>query len=562
MSQNSAQGGGIGSPGPRGATGPTGPVGPIGIQGPTGSVGPQGLQGILGPTGSIGAQGIQGPTGPLGPTGSIGTIGPVGPTGSIGGVGPAGPTGTIGATGPLGVSPCYGQLFVDGGSTAVSLPAASTYVKLTQWTTSNLSLATTPSVANSNIVVNTTATFECNVQISASMAASANYNYAIFVNGSRNTAITGWVNAVLATNMTISLSGLLALNSGDIVDVRVSTSNIGGTTVSLTNGNFSLEATSAAMGATGAIGPTGSVGTPGVAGPTGQRGATGAIGPTGSIGTPGITGPTGQRGATGAVGATGSGGIPGGSINTVQVNNGAGALNGTTDFTFVPATGQASISGLTVATILNVGPAPTTTATVNLTAAATISGSKTGGVGDINMLSMDTSNRVSIGAQAGIGDYIYITPQGGDGGLSTTGQMVYDTGSGQPHLFQNAGTTYFTVSSAAITSRAPMTGDANVGLYGAVDGTATIAMGNVNHTMAVSEYANRVIIFTGVNTVARTATFPLPTAGTTYTRVIWGQTTTAGVIISCGSGTTITTAVSDAPRTVMFSSTGVVKFVL
>lgn len=393
--------GATGSIGPIGIQGVTGPAGQQGVQGVTGVQGPQGIQGVTGATGSIGLQGATGPTGPRGATGIQGITGVTGPQGQTGSIGPQGVTGNIGqtgiqgpqgvtgpqgATGPAGLSPAYGQLFVDNGSTSITLAAASTYTKLTQWTTTNLSATTTPSVANSNIVVNTGGVFAVNVQISASMAASANYNYAVFVNGTRSAALTGFVNAALGTNMVISLSGLINFNSGDIVDLRVSTSNIGGTTVTLTNGNFSIEAVSA-MGATGTAGPTGIAGINGATGPTGPRGATGVQG---------------IQGVTG----------PGAAITFAKDLSG-----NSTSQSVISLSGSGGFLPVATGNIITVG--------------------------NITTLFLDSSNRVTLGD--GSANYLRITPGGGDGGMAVSGEFVYQVGATQQHRFQNGGTDNFRI---------------------------------------------------------------------------------------------------------------------
>jgi hypothetical protein len=81
------------------------------------------------------------------------------------------------------------------------------------------------------------------------------------------------------------------------------------------------------FGSTGAVTSSGSIA--GATGPTGTRGSTGPLGQTGSTGTRGTTGATGIAGATGPAGA---GGNPGGVSNSIQYNNGSGALAGTSNF--------------------------------------------------------------------------------------------------------------------------------------------------------------------------------------------------------------------------------------
>jgi hypothetical protein len=94
-----------GDPGPAGPAGPqglAGAVGPAGAKGDKGDPGPAGPVGPAGPRGLTGAAGPAGSTGPAGPAGAIGPPGPAGPVGQTGPAGPAGPIGPIGPAGPQG----------------------------------------------------------------------------------------------------------------------------------------------------------------------------------------------------------------------------------------------------------------------------------------------------------------------------------------------------------------------------------------------------------------------------------------------------------------------------
>ena len=93
-------------------------------------------------------------------------------------------------------------------------------------------------------------------------------------------------------------------------------------------------------GATGPTGPTGATGPQGVPGDATNTGATGPTGFTGPTGPTGAVGPTGVIGLTGATGygATGPTGpsiTPGGVANSVQWNDGLGALAGDNVFGYV-----------------------------------------------------------------------------------------------------------------------------------------------------------------------------------------------------------------------------------
>ncbi len=91
-----------GPAGPPGATGPKGDKGDPGPAGPAGVAGLKGDKGDSGPAGPAGPRGLTGPAGPAGPAGTPGSVGPAGPAGPTGQAGPAGPPGATGATGPAG----------------------------------------------------------------------------------------------------------------------------------------------------------------------------------------------------------------------------------------------------------------------------------------------------------------------------------------------------------------------------------------------------------------------------------------------------------------------------
>ena len=126
-----------GADGATGATGPTGAAGADGATGATGPTGAAGTNGATGATGAAGADGATGPTGPTGPTGAAGAdgaTGATGPTGAAGANGATGATGPTGPTGPTGASSSSGELVRNGTMEAF------TGTVPTDWTTSDSSL--------------------------------------------------------------------------------------------------------------------------------------------------------------------------------------------------------------------------------------------------------------------------------------------------------------------------------------------------------------------------------------------------------------------------------------
>ena len=94
--------GATGSTGAPGSTGATGATGPAGAAGAKGDKGDTGAAGAAGPTGAQGAKGDKGDTGAAGPAGPTGAQGAKGDKGDTGAAGPAGPTGAAGAKGDKG----------------------------------------------------------------------------------------------------------------------------------------------------------------------------------------------------------------------------------------------------------------------------------------------------------------------------------------------------------------------------------------------------------------------------------------------------------------------------
>jgi hypothetical protein len=118
-----------GAHGPAGPAGERGPVGPQGAPGADGARGPAGPPGEQGPSGADGAVGPEGPQGergadgPMGPAGPAGAVGPAGPAGAPGPIGPQGPAGPAGPSGVGTPGLSADNLFVDPGTTRVTLTA-------------------------------------------------------------------------------------------------------------------------------------------------------------------------------------------------------------------------------------------------------------------------------------------------------------------------------------------------------------------------------------------------------------------------------------------------------
>ncbi|MDB4942980.1 MAG: hypothetical protein JWP97_2514 [Labilithrix sp.] len=160
-----------------------------------------------------------------------------------------------------------------------------------------------------------------------------------------------------------------------------------------------------------------------------------------------------------------------------------------------------------------IGAAPAAAGALRLTNAEYIY-SKDGGANDRQLLGLDASGYIQIGAgliqcAIGLDDLILGTP---------FGQILR-------------------ASTAQATFAVPVEGN----LYGAVDGMATIAISSANITLVQAQYGTRVQKFTGAPAAVRTITYPLPADDAhSYVRTVWVNTTTANSItFTNGGGATV-----------------------
>ena len=228
-----------GLPGVTGPTGPQGVTGPTGPTGSTGATGPQGLQGLPGVTGPTGPQGVTGLTGPTGATGETGpqglqglpgVTGPTGPQGVTGLTGPTGDTGPTGPTGPAGESTAglaaYGGLY-----NANSTPITLTENTAIQFTLTNEMPLHNVTTTGSTINITQDGDYEITYSITASTNIAGNLGVAVRRN---NTNIPGTLQTVAAANTdpeTFGTSVIIALNSGDTIDLAITPSQNGSGTV-------------------------------------------------------------------------------------------------------------------------------------------------------------------------------------------------------------------------------------------------------------------------------------------------------------------------------------------
>jgi hypothetical protein len=302
--------------------------------------------GLLGPTGRTG------PTGPLGPTGPTGVQGSTGPTGPTGSKGDTGSTGSVGPTGPqYALAYNYAQT-LSGITSASSGPFVVATVTLTSYGYPVQVIATgdaNPSSGGSwtRLQLYRDSTPIGNTVQAESSGANENVPYAL--NVIDEVAAGTYVYKLVATSVTGTFT--FGEAAGPVITAVEINGAVGPT------------------GLIGAVGPTGPQGDIGLTGPTGRaglNGSNGSQGPTGPTGPAGLngsngsqgpTGPTGSVGPTGSLGATGPSGLSSvrfGNVlivDSVNGNDGSGAVNGNPFLTVTGAINYINTHSLTGVTV-------------------------------------------------------------------------------------------------------------------------------------------------------------------------------------------------------------------
>lgn len=125
--------------------------------------------------------------------------------------------------------------------------------------------------------------------------------------------------------------------------------------------------------------------------------------------------------------AVGSGGgTPGGSNTQIQFND-SDDFGGDIGLTYNKTTNVLSIGDA-----ISVGDSPATIGSFRLPSQGNLTFRNTADNDDLDLITSDASNRVRMGS---IDNFVIITPDGGDGGITATGELVYGVGSGQEHYF-------------------------------------------------------------------------------------------------------------------------------
>jgi hypothetical protein len=237
-----------------------------------------------------------------------------------------------------------------------------------------------------------------------------------------------------------------------------------------------------------------------------------------------------NAGATDIAWATVAAGASAGGSGQVQASDGAGA--------FIAATNV--IAGTSGGGFVSIGATPAGTGNLRLPNAAGVSARNSGNSADYSLLVLDASNYVTVGDAAG-GSY-YQSQQGGNDTI----------------IAQTSNGIVIRIVSALINVNLPICGGANA--YGAVDGQAVVAVSTTNITLSAAQYSRRTQKYTGAPAAARTITYPAPSDDDhSYEKIVWCQQTVSSLVISTGTGTTVTIVVSSAPHVLWFSPAGVVQ---
>jgi hypothetical protein len=187
----------------------------------------------------------------------------------------------------------------------------------------------------------------------------------------------------------------------------------------------------------------------------------------------------------------------------------------------------------------SLGTTPALSGNLALPNASAVNGRNAANTADVSMLSLDAANRASLGGVPGVGDYLYVTPGGGDMGMAVSGQAVLNVGSGQPIVFQSAGTTYMQIDQNALNLRSPIVNTIGFPIFVNGFSAPSIPGAAATLTLATADIGVSTNQFVGARTAAITVTFPAATNASAYFK--WVQNSTTGgftVTLTMGFGAT------------------------
>ena len=136
----------------------------------------------------------------------------------------------------------YGEIFIADNATGQSIPSGATYTKITQVGTIGINKGITMSGSNSNATIVKAGKYKIEATASTKAdIANVVLRTSVFVNNTRRANISSVRRIANANdNSTISIGGLLSLNAGDIVDIRVVHDNPSSVTITCENANINL----------------------------------------------------------------------------------------------------------------------------------------------------------------------------------------------------------------------------------------------------------------------------------------------------------------------------------
>ena len=134
----------------------------------------------------------------------------------------------------------YGSLYLDAGTGSQTLASHGSYYQITQFTKTGDALDLTVNLNNSNFTIVSTGAYAIQVDLSAVFAGSSHL-IAVFINGIRNNNLTIEYTPSNSAFITYTgLKGVVSLNGGDVIDIRITNVSNDGISFALVQGNFNI----------------------------------------------------------------------------------------------------------------------------------------------------------------------------------------------------------------------------------------------------------------------------------------------------------------------------------
>lgn len=136
----------------------------------------------------------------------------------------------------------YGELYGYNNSSTLSIPTGTIFTKASPFTNAGLSKGITCSADTDNFTIQKDGFYKLNASFSSIIGTNNVTLYtSVFVNGVQATNIIGSRFVINANFMTpLSITGLLNLKAGDVVDVRVKHDNASAVVITTSNCNMNI----------------------------------------------------------------------------------------------------------------------------------------------------------------------------------------------------------------------------------------------------------------------------------------------------------------------------------